>query len=343
MQPKALADFLEDRGLELLYRWFQAFLKQSHRSQNGARSVLPGAFTLIFSQLLGLLRGDLDLAMPIGHREVYGEDIEHRHLSDLLEILLTGERVLWRELVTERKAIGFKALAAEAEQLNAAFHRMLEIHVGEFCSDCEDLLAESCRQLPEQSQLKARTAKPLRDPLEHRSLAYLPPLQPNSTAQNALASFLRSARQEIVERWLILVDDHQAHLLRSRVESVAATISELLDEVISTVTCCTLHPPHLGNTPSPIDCAPNALHVILAGEEAIAGLLRGPNHVMDELWMGVRGQLNKAFHEILRKNVTSECARCRALLGASRNRLRSLKHRVIDPAPSDPPPHSPLP
>ena len=232
--------------------------------------------------------------------------------------------------MTERgPALSCLEKATELEQLNAAFHQLLKTHVVEFCDDCEDLLADYCRQVQERAPVTKRTAKPLRDPLEHRSLAYLPPMERHTSAQGTLAGFLRERRQEIVARWLILVDEHQFHLLRGRVESVGSTISELLDEAIATVTCSTLHAPRLRNTPSPIDCAPNALHVILAGEEAIAGLLRGPQQKIDEPWLNLRAELNKAFHELLRNNVASECARCRRLLGASRNRLRALHHRAV--------------
>ena len=325
MQPKALADFLEDRGLELLYLWFQAFVKHSPRYHQGARAVLPGAFTLVFNQLLGLLRGDDEISVPLGHHEVYGDDIDQRHLSDLLEILLSGEAILWREIMSERgPGLTWSERAAELEQLNAAFHRLLKTHVVEFCEDCEDLLADYCRQVQEQTKLKSKSPKPLRDPLEHRSLAYLPPIEPHTSAQGILAAFLREHRSDIIARWLILVDEHQYHLLRGRVESVASTLSELLDEVLATVTCATLHAPRLRHTPSPIDCAPNALHVILAGEEAIAGLLRSGRQAIDAPWLNLRAELNKAFHQLLRNNVGSECARCRRLLGASRNRLRAL-------------------
>ena len=330
MQPLALADFLEDRELELLYRWIQGFATKSHRQPRAVHAVLPDVFVHVFKQVLGLLRGEEASALPIGPQEFYIEGSGRKHISDLVELLLAGESTLRNEISLQRRAISCSRAAAEMEQLNAAVHRLLYLHAGEFCSDCEDLLLEYCRNVSERASGAATPprGKPLHDPLQYRSLAFLPPIHRHTTVQDTLTNFMHAHREEILSRWVSLLDDHERNTLRARVDSVDTTLGALLDEVLASVACCTLRPPHLRSTPAPCDGAPNALHVILVGEEAIAGLLRSVNSEIDDYWLDLRAHLNDGFHELLRKNVGSECGRCKSLLGASRHRLRTLEKRL---------------
>ena len=339
MQPKALADFLELRELGLLYRWLQEFINESPRYHHAVRAVSPDVFVLVFKQVLGLLRGNESAAFPIGHDEVYIKETDRRNLSDLMELLLTGETVFRKEILKERTVISFAQAASDIDQINAAFHRLLDLHVQGFCSDCGDVILDYCRQVQEHSSLNGRTpsarvTKPLRDPLEHRSLAFLPELHPRTAPQETLKTLLQTHREEILSRWLSLLDDREKSRFNARVTNIKSTLSELLDEVLASVGCNTLRAPHLRITPSPIDAAPNALRVILTGEEAIAGLLRSMNPSIDEFWLNLRVQLNDGFHQLLRNNVISECVRCRSLLGIGRNRLRTLQPRPTAPSAS---------
>ena len=329
-----LADFLENRELELLYRWIEAFADESPRYNRVVHSVAPEIFVVVFKQILTLLKGGEDTE-PIGPTEFYVKGSDRKHISDLLQLLVVGERILRTEIIQERKAISCAQAAAEMEQLNAAVHRLLYLHVGEFCSECEDRLLDYCREIRERaagSEPEPRGIKPLQDPLERRMLAFLPPLHRHSTVQDTLTAFMRSERSEILARWVSLLDEHEGAILRARVESVDTTLSELLDEVMACVGCCTLRPPHLRNTPAPCDGAPNALHIILVGEEAIAGVLRSAFPEIDDYWLGLRCYLNDGFHQLLRKNVASECGRCKSLISASRHRLRSLENRMATAA-----------
>ena len=218
------------------------------------------------------------------------------------------------------------------EQLNAAIHRLLYLHAAEFCDDCEDTLLEFCRQVNERAAgftPPPNGVKPLHDPLENRCLAFLPPIHRHTTVQDTLTAFMRGNRTEILSRWVALLDDREHHILRARVSSVDNTLSALLDEVLASVACCTLRPPHLQSTPAPCDGAPNALHVILVGEEVIAGLLRAAHTEIDDYWLSLRMHLNEGFHQLLRNNVASECGRCKRLLGASRHRLRAFENRLV--------------
>ena len=334
MQSLALADFLENRELELLYRWIQAYAGESPRYHRAVHAVSPAVFVTVFKQVLGLLRGREDAAKPIGHGEFYIKESDRRHISDIMELLMSGEVLLRGEILRHRPAVSYLQAAADLEQLNAAIHRLLYVHAGEFCADCEDVLLDYCRQVNERAAGLAtplRGIKPLHDPFANRSLAYLPPVHRQTTVQETLSTFMRTHRNEILARWVSLLDDDEGARFRARVESVDTTLSELLDEVLASVGCCTLRPPPLRTTPAPCDAAPNALHVILVGEEAIAGLLRSTIHDIDESFLNLRAHLNEGFHQLLRKNVASECGRCKNLLGASRHRLRAIENKMFSP------------
>lgn len=337
MQANPLADFLESRELELLCHWLQAFVKESPRYHHAVHAVSPDAFVIVFKQVLSLLRAEPDAVRPLGHSEVYIDGVERRHISDLQEILLSGEVILRKEILAGRTPFSFERAAEEVEQLNAAFHQMLEVHVAEFCSDCSDSLIEYCREINERAAHQPafpRTTKPLHDPLECRCLAFPPPLEPHTNGRDTLVEFLRGNREEILDRWVSLLDDREQQRFRERVDSINGALSELLDEALASLACCTQRAPHLRNTQAPTDAAPNLLHVILAGEEAIAGLLRSLHSVIDAFWLDLRAHLNEAFHQLLRNNVTSECVRCRTLLEASRNRLRAMEKRAPLPSTS---------
>jgi len=329
MQALALADFLEDRELKLLYRWIQAFASTAPRHHRVMHAVSPEVFVRVFKQILGLLRGDEDAAVPIGPADFYVEGSGRKHMSDLLQLLLAGETVLRDAISPPNRAVTYPQAAGEFERLNAAMHRLLYTHAVEFCSDCVDSLLEYCRAVGGRAaDVTAARGKPLHDPLQNRSLAFLPTLHRHTTVQDTLAGFMRANREEILSRWIALLDDRERYILRARVESVDVTLSEMLDEVLASVASCTLRPPHLRSAPDPCDGAPNTLHVILVGEETIAGLLRSATTEVDEFWLSLRTHLNESIHLLLRNNVTSECGRCKSMLGASRHRLRTLENRA---------------
>jgi hypothetical protein len=329
MQPKSLAAFLEEKELELLSHLILAYVKEAPRHHHHAiRSIAPPVFILLFHNILSLLRTN-EVANSLAPDVVYDEEgPKRKQVADVLEILVIGETVLRREILAERSTVSFAHAAAEFEQLNAAFHRLLETHVQEFCDECADSLIDCCRRI--QKDVLSRRAKPLHDPLEHRTLAFLPPLHPHTQIQDTLKAFLQKHRIEIISRWKSLLRDDERQVFITRVESIDAALSEFLDEAISAVLCSTLHAPHLKQTRSPFDAAPNALHVIISGEEAIAGVLRTIHPHIDEFWLNLRAELNEAFHQLIRNNVASECTRCRTLLTASRNRLRALEHRTSE-------------
>lgn len=332
MHALALADYLENRELKLLYRWIEAFANNAPRHQRVVDAVSPEVFVRVFKQIVGLLRGHEDATLPIGPADFYVEDSRRKHISDLLHLLLAGETVLREEISPRNRAVSFVEAAAEFERLNAAVHRLLYMHAVEFCSDCVDALLEYCRAVGEHAAdvPEIPRGRPLHDPFRNRSLAFLPALRRHTTVQDTLAEFLRTRREEIVSRWIALLDDGERYTLRARVESVDTTLSEMLDEVLASVAGCTLRPPHLRSAPDPCDGAPNTLHIILVGEETIAGLLRSvtPAPEIDEFWLGLRMHLNDSIHQLLRNNVASECGRCKSMLGASRHRLRSLENRL---------------